>query len=179
MRLNCRVGVVLILSLLLFAGCTAVKPEADLNLTPDLLLQRQLQTRRFDTADEQKILKTCAALLQDIGFNIDESITELGIITGSKQRDATNATQMAVYIVAGLLGIPMPPPDKSQMMKACVTTRPVGESQKQISVRVVFERIVYDIDNNISKMEALNDPQIFQSFFEKLSKALFLEAYDI
>jgi len=28
-------------------------------------------------------------------------------------------------------------------------------------------------------MEALNDPKMYRTFFEKLSKALFLEAHDI
>ena len=49
-----------------------------------MLAQRQLQTRRFDTTDEQKILKTCAALLQDTGFTIDESEAKLGIMIASK-----------------------------------------------------------------------------------------------
>jgi len=178
MRRNTRILAVLVLNLALLTGCAAVKPEADLSLTPELLQQRQLQTRRFDTADELRILKICAALLQDIGFNIDESDTQLGIITGSKQRDATEVKQWAVYIVAAFVGVQLSP-DKDQIMRVCVTTRPIGAENKQVSVRVVFERIVYDIDRNISRMEGLNDPQIFQSFFEKLSKALFLEAHEL
>ena len=64
-------------------------------------------------------------------------------------------------------------------MKAFVTTRPVGDSGSQVAVRVVFERIVFDTEHRLKKIEALNDPKIYQSFFEKLSKALFLEAHDI
>jgi predicted DsbA family dithiol-disulfide isomerase len=174
-----RICPLLLSGLLLLAGCAAVTLEADLNLTPEMLAQRQLQTRRFETTDEQKILKTCAALLQDTGFNIDESDTKLGLLTASKRRDATDAMQWAVYLTAAiLLGVPIPP-DDNQIMKACVTTRPVGESGRQVTVRVVFERVVYNTEHRISKIEALNDPKIYQSFFEKLSKALFLEAHDI
>jgi hypothetical protein len=176
-RLN-RIRTVLLSGLFLLAGCAAVKPEVDLTLTPEMLQQRQLQTRRFDTTDEQKILKTCAALLQDTGFNIDESDAKLGILTASKERDATDAAQWAVFIVGVFVGVSIPP-DKNQIMKAFVSTRPVSPTGKQVAVRVVFERVVFDGEGRLKKMEALNEPQIYQSFFEKLSKALFLEAHDI
>jgi hypothetical protein len=173
-----RICLFLLSGLLLLAGCVAVTPEVDLTLTPEMLAQRQMQTRRFETADEQRILKTCAALLQDIGFSIDESETKLGILTASKERDATDAAQWTVFIVGVFLGVTIPP-DKDQIMKAFVTTRPVGGSGRQVAIRVVFERVVFDAEHRLKKMEALNDPQIYQSFFEKLSKALFLEAHDI
>jgi hypothetical protein len=38
---------------------------------------------------------------------------------------------------------------------------------------------VFDTEHRIKKIEALSDPKIYQSFFEKLSKAVFLEAHDI
>jgi hypothetical protein len=168
----------LIPCVVLLAGCAAVTLDKDLNLTPEMFAQRQMQTRRFDTTDEQKILKTCAALLQDTGFNIDESETKLGILTASKERDATDAAQWAVFIVGAVFGVTIPP-DKDQIMKAFVTTRPAGTDGKQVAVRVVFERTVFDTEHRLKKIEALNDPKMYQSFFEKLSKALFLEAHDI
>jgi predicted DsbA family dithiol-disulfide isomerase len=174
-----RIRALLLPGLLLLAGCAAVTLDKDLNLTPEMFAQRQIQTRRFDTTDEQKILRTCAALLQDTGFNIDESETKLGILTASKERDASDAVQWATYLaISVLLGVPIPP-DKDQVMKAFITTRHVGTEGKQVAVRVVFERIVSDTDHRITKIEALNDPKMYQSFFEKLSKALFLEAHDI
>jgi hypothetical protein len=173
-----RIGSVLLLVVFMLMGCAAVTLDTDLNLTPEMYAQRQLQTRRFDTTDEPKILKACAALLQDTGFTIDESEAKLGIMIASKERDATNVTQLAVYFVAALFGVPIPP-DKDQIMKAFVSTRPVGEGGKQVSVRVSFERIVFDAEHRIKTMEALDDPRIYQSFFEKLSKAVFLEAHDI
>lgn len=179
MRLPFRIGCVALAALLLLTGCYAVTLDRDLNLTPEMLAQRQMQTRRFDTLDEQKILKTCAALLQDTGFNIDESEARLGILTASKERDATDPVQWAVFLTAAIfLGVPIPP-DKDQVMKAFVTTRPVGTEGRQIAVRVVFERAVYDTDGRLTKIEALTEPKMYQTFFEKLSKALFLEAHDI
>jgi hypothetical protein len=174
-----RIGSTLLACVYLLTGCAAVTLEKDLNLTPEMLAQRQMQTRRFDTTDEQKILKTCAGLLQDTGFTIDESDTQLGILTASKERSATDAVQWATYLaLTVLLGVPLHPED-NQTMRAWVTTRPAGESGKQVAVRVVFERTVYNTERHVSKIEALNDPKIYQSFFEKLTKALFLEAHDI
>jgi hypothetical protein len=178
MRLSYHIGGVLLACVLLLAGCFAVTLDADLNLTPEMFAQRQMQTRRFDTTDEKKILKTCAALLQDTGFTIDESEATLGILIASKERDATDAVQWAVHLVGSLFGVPIPP-DKDQIMKAFVTTRPAGTEGRQVVVRVVFERTVFDTEHRLKKIEALNDPKIYQSFFEKLSKALFLEAHDI
>jgi hypothetical protein len=178
MRVSYHIGGVLLACVLLLVGCFAVTLDRDLSLTPEMLAQRQMQTRRFDTTDEQKILKTCAALLQDTGFTIDESEAKLGILIASKERDASDATQWAVYLVGSFFGVPIPP-DKDQIMKAFVTTRPVGTEGRQVVVRVVFERTVFDTEHRLKKIEALNDPKIYQSFFEKLSKALFLEAHDI
>lgn len=178
MNQQCPIFSALLFGLIWSAGCAAITLEADLTLTPELLQQRQLQTRRFDTSDEQAILKTCTALLQDTGFNVDESETQLGIITGSKKRDATDPAQWALYIVGAFFGVAIPP-DDNQIMKVCVTTRPVGETGKQVAVRVVFERIVFNTEQQISKMEVLSGPKIYQSFFEKLSKALFLETHEI
>ncbi|HOD35982.1 MAG TPA: hypothetical protein PLR20_10910 [Syntrophales bacterium] len=165
--------------ILLLAGCAAVTLDRDLNLTPEMFAQRQMQTRRFETTDEQRILRTCAALLQDTGFNIDESEARLGILTASKNRDATDPVQWAVYLTAAIfLGVPILP-DEDQVMKAFVTTRPVGTEGRQVAVRVVFERHVFNTEHHLAKIEALNDPKMYQTFFEKLSKALFLEAHDI
>jgi hypothetical protein len=178
MGLSIRIGSALLAGVLLLTGCAVVTLDADLNLTPEMFALRQMQTRRFDTTDEQKILRTCAALLQDTGFTIDETETKLGILIASKERDATDAAQWAVFIVGAFFGVTLPP-DKDQIMKAFVTTRPVGTEGKQVAVRVAFERTVFDTEQRLKKIEALNDPKMYQSFFEKLSKALFLEAHDI
>jgi len=172
-----RIGSVLLAGVLLLTGCAAVTLEKDLNLTPELFARRQAQTRRFDTADEQRILRACAALLQDTGFTIDESEARLGVLTASKERDATDAMQVAARLALAMVGISLPP-DKDQVMRAFVTTRPAGPDGRQTAVRVVFERFVFDTDGRLTKIEALDDTMIYRSFFEKLAKALFLEAHD-
>lgn len=163
----------------LISGCrTTIPPEA-LKLSPESLKLRQLQSRRFETNDEKKLLAACSSLLQDTSFNLDESETDLGLIVGSKDRSAVSAGQVcASVVVAALFGVYMPT-DKNQKMRACVVTRPIGVNEENTIVRVTFQRIVWNTQGQITKREGLVDPEMYQCFFEKLSKAVFLEANEI
>lgn len=155
---------------------TTIPPEA-LQLSEVTLEDRQLQTRRFDTDNEKKILAAVAAVLQDLGFNLDESETELGVVVGSKDRDAVEAGQVVgAIIIAAMFGANVPI-DQKQKMRASVITNPANE--KGIMVRTTFQRIVWNNHGHVSKLERLNDPKAYQEFFSKLSKAVFLEAHKI
>ena len=45
---------------------------------------RSFQTRAFDTTDKHKMLRTIIATLQDLGFIIDKTDEDLGLVTGTK-----------------------------------------------------------------------------------------------
>ena len=45
---------------------------------------RSFQTRVFDTTDKYKMLRTTIAVLQDLGFVIDKTDEDLGLVTGTK-----------------------------------------------------------------------------------------------
>jgi len=45
---------------------------------------RSFQTRTFDTTDEHQMLRTTIAVLQDLGFIIDKTDEDLGMVTGTK-----------------------------------------------------------------------------------------------
>jgi hypothetical protein len=45
---------------------------------------RSFQTRVFDTTDKHKMMRTTIAVLQDLGFIIDKTDEDLGMITGTK-----------------------------------------------------------------------------------------------
>ncbi|MFG0252082.1 MAG: hypothetical protein ACF8NJ_04325 [Phycisphaerales bacterium JB038] len=145
-------------------------------MNPQTLETRQLQTRKYETTDEAEILSACAGLLQDLGFNLDASETKLGLIVGSKSRDATEAGQVVgAVVVAALFGVNTPV-DSHQTIRASIVTRPVYEAT---AVRVTFNRVVWNTDGRVSRLEALDDAEMYQGFFEKLSKAVFLEAQEI
>ncbi len=45
---------------------------------------RQMQTRAFDTIDQEKTLRTVIATMQDLGFVIDKADNSLGTVSGTK-----------------------------------------------------------------------------------------------
>jgi hypothetical protein len=169
----------LLLPVMLIVSCQPRIPPEALLLSSESLQERQLQTRVFETNDEGKVLSACAALIQDLGFNIDETQTEVGIIVGSKDRSAVQAGQVVATVLLALLTGVAAPIDKNQKMRASVVTKPVGEEGQRISVRVTFQRVVWNTQGQVTVREGLRDPQIYQEFFDKLSKSLFLEAQQI
>ena len=173
---------VAIASLMIVAGalvaCQTGIPKEALQLSPQSLEFRQLQTRVFETQDETFLLAASTGLLQDLGFNLDESETELGVIVASKDRDATETGQIVGAVLLALLGVPTAI-DDVQKIRASIVTRPHGDPATRTSVRVTFQRIIWDTNGRISTVEKLEESEMYQIFFEKLSKAVFLEAEKI
>lgn len=163
--------------LLIVSGCGPLVPPDALSLSPESFRLRQLQTRRFDTRDEQTLLQASLAVLQDLGFEVDESETRLGVIVASKMRDATDAGQIASSIIIGILAKERMPIDVEQRIRASVVTRPL--SPGEMAVRVTFQRVVWNDRGQISRSESLEEADLYNEFFYKLSKSVFLEAHGI
>jgi hypothetical protein len=173
----------IIIFLFLFVSCAPTIPKQALQLSKESLKNRQLQTRRFDT-DEKTLLSASAAVLQDLGFNIDESETELGVIVCSKQRDATSAGQVAGAIFIALLTGAVTSIDKEQLIRASLITYPIhlddkDKSKCRSAVRITFQRVVTNSQRQITRREGINEAKIYQEFFDKLAQSLFLEAQEI
>lgn len=169
----------LFLLIILGIGCQATIPKEALKMDGATLEFRKMQSRRYDTGDETKVIVATAGLLQDLGFNIDESETKLGLVVGSKARTAVDGGQVAAKVIFALLGANMAI-EVDQRIKASIVTRKIGEPGKEYTtVRVTFQRVVRNEHNQISRLEALNDPKQYQEFFTALSKAIFLTANDI
>jgi len=168
----------LVVCTVVLAACAQQIPKEALQLSPDSLERRQAQTRVFETDNEAELLSASAALLQDLGFNLDESEVDLGVIVASKDRDATEADQVVVSILlAGLLGVAMPWDDE-QKIRAAVITRQLKD-RSGFAVRLTMQRIVWNTQGQVSLTEPLDDPEMYQEFFSKLSKAVFLEAQEL
>jgi hypothetical protein len=140
--------------------------------------QRSLQTRYFDTLKEGDLLAASAAVLQDLGFTLDESETKLGLLTASKARDARESSQIAGAVVMAVLFGAQVATDKDQKIRVSVVTKKKPDSEKQMSVRVTFQRLIWNDRGVLWKMETINDAEQYQGFFERLSKAVFLEAHN-
>ena len=170
-------GVIVIFLSFSLIACRHRIPKDALALSPESLRDRQLQTRIFETNDEKMLLTASAAVLQDLGYTIEESEISCGVIVISRDRDVTNPGQVVGSIVLGVcLGAPVPW-DKRQRVEASLVTKPIDG--QRIAVRVTFQHVVWNNQNQVSKCEQINDPQIYQEFFAKLSKSIFLTAHEI
>ena len=161
----------------------AVKNEISasdvLKLEAESMAQRQLQTRKYNTTAEDKIITTCVNVLQDTGFAIENTDAKLGTILASKQREAVESGQVAgAIIIAVIFGVAIPI-DKNQTMYASIVVSPAASEKKASLVRITFSRLVWNDRGVVSKAERLEEPEVYQTFFTKLSKGLFLEAQSI
>ena len=175
----------------LLLGCVqTIKPEAFFQLTPESLRSRALQTRAFETTNEKELLSASAAVLQDLGFQIEESEVEMGILRAAKERSAREFWQEFWQGVIFLLsrGQARVTVDLHQQIGATLATRPLEGDDSRYTVRIFFHRTLWkghgkDGDQHIppgaSRMQMISDGQIYQRFFAKLSKGLFLEAHKI
>ena len=104
------------------SGCAGIPKDAfKLSETP--LQDRQLQSRMFETKDEVELLAAGAAVLQDMGYFIDETEKDAGLITASKNVDATNPGQVTAAVFIALLGGGAMPIDKVQTIRVSFVSR--------------------------------------------------------
>jgi hypothetical protein len=182
-----RLAVLFLASAALLAACkhtNSVEAQtAALQLSATSLANRQLQLRRFETKDERMLLSAAAGVMQDLGFLIQETSARAGLIQADKDRDAVEAGQVAgqiflAVLVAAMGGTADPAWDQTQKIRISLATRPSADSSGLIA-RVTFQRVIWNNKNQLSKLETIDDPRIYQEFFERLSKAVFLEAHEI
>jgi len=151
-----------------------------------------METRVFETSDEKELLSASAAVLQDVGFQVEESVSEVGFFRAAKERSAREygqeITQSLVLVLTALFKPYSMPIDLQQKIAATLIARPLNSEGSRHEVRIIFYRVVWkgdgllyphDIPPGEQRMEMIRDPIIYQQFFAKLSKALFLEAHEI
>ena len=85
----------LLVTILMLAACQTAPPQDAFRLPAASLEIRQLQTRRFEDIDEVQLLAASAGVLQDLGFNLDESEVELGLIIPPNIRRSSFGTLRA------------------------------------------------------------------------------------
>lgn len=176
---------VMVGSALLLSGCVNPNDFAkQIGQPPKGAVEmRVLQTRRFDSLDEPALLQAAQQTLQDLGYTISEASADAGVLAGSKQRDATEAGQIAgqvaLTIVLAILGSSHTPVwDKDQTINVTLVATPI-ENSKQTEMRVSFDRHMVNNLGQLWRAELILDPVIYQEFFDKFSQSAFLEAQKI
>src|ERR1700741_1548387 len=150
------------------AACSTIPTDA-LSLPPDSLAHRQLQSRKFEGTNEKAILAASAGVLQDLGFNLDESETQLGLVVASKERSAYSASQITMAVIAAAFGV-SESIDKRQKIRVSLVVRPAdGDSKpadaRDFVVRITFQRIIWNTAGQVTHILAIDEPGIYQQFF--------------
>lgn len=145
---------------------------------PNAAQLREAQTARFQVHDELTLLRGATQTLQDLGFTIEESAPQVGVLAGSKDRDATETGQVvgqvALTIGLAILGVHYNPVwDKDQTIRATLTTRPMPD-RRETQMRISFERIVINTQG-MARAEPLAASEFSQGFFEKVRSGLAAE----
>ncbi len=98
------------------------------------------------------MISSAIGALQDLGFTIEETQAPSGLIVGSK---ATGA-----------------------LIRAQVTVRPINNGMGTV-VRTTFQRVIPRPGAMLAVGDTLDDPAIYQGFFEKIAQSTFLTAHEI
>jgi len=170
--------VFVLLGALCLGGCVGVPKDA-FKLSVSSLEDRQLQTRKFETKNEIALLSAGIGVLQDMGYTLETTEKDIGLVTASKMVDATNAAQVTGALIIALLGGGAQAIDKEQKIRVTFVTMPSATEKGFFLARITFQRIVWNTQGQITKAESIRDKELYEGFFEKLSKSVFLEAYKI
>jgi hypothetical protein len=125
------------------------------------------------------MLAASAGVLQDLGYALDVSNSHLGVLTASKVLDAENPGQIAGVVLLAVLTGSGGAWDDDQQVRVCVVVNDSLEEPGSVVVRTTISRVIWNTAGQITRAEALNEPELYRIFFEKLSKSTFLEAHQI
>lgn len=146
---------------------------------------RQLQIRQYETTDQALIIGAVAGVIQDLGFTLDESESQLGLVSASKKADASRKAEKVLAAIVDILGALSGADtdlsetlDATQIVKASIVAKPSLDATKTV-VRITLQRIVWTKAGQISKVESIMEPAIYDKFYASLSNAIFLEAHKL
>ncbi|WP_237214000.1 hypothetical protein [Falsiroseomonas oryziterrae] len=98
------------------------------------------------------MMQAALGALQDLGYTIEESQAATGVIVGSRISGAR--------------------------IRAQVTVRPVP-GQPATVMRATFQRIIPRPGAMLAVGETLEEPALYQGFFERVAQSAFLTAHEI
>lgn len=166
-------------------GCSSIPRDA-FRLSESALELREMQTREYSSMTDTAVLLASTAVLQDMGYAIDEVEETLGVLSASKRADASSKLGVVSSLtVDGLKCV-------FSLLRACSTknfgqiddvqdirltlvSRPRLNNEQDVVVRITIQRIIWDKEGRLSEQKTITDGEVYASFFEKMSKAVFLE----
>lgn len=174
-----------LLSLFMLAACETL-PQDAFRLSESALAVRDMQTREYQSMSDAAILSASTSVLQDMGYAIDEIEEPLGVLSASKRADATTGFQAlgslamdSVRCVFSLMlvcdGKNYSKLDDVQDIRLTLISRPQLSDGDNVIVRITIQRVIWDKKGRLSEQQTVTDQEVYAAFFEKMSRAVFLE----
>jgi len=110
-----------------------------------------MQTRVFETDDEEAVLAACIGVLRAHGFAAESQEHALGVIVAAKDTEAVG---------------------RRARLRASMATRPAGEFGLETQLRVAFQRLAWDARGREVEREAVREPAEYAGFFDAVERAL-------
>jgi hypothetical protein len=184
-----------LLAVLVYPTPVLARQTVELSMTPLFELNPTdpgdlaMQSRRFDTGVGDVVLNGCLSVLQDMGYSITGGDRQLGLVTAKKRAEvlppgldhalaeaALVATTILLSILAGEDLVTDLPEQVAQTIFVSLLVS--ADDESQTLVRLSIDRdMLYD--NGFIIPDHTELPLIYQEFFEKLSRAVFLEGHQL
>lgn len=161
------IGSILSVSLIL-GGCTNnLKPPEPKQMSQ--LEWRTLQTKSFETSNNLSVMKALIASLQDEGFIIESTDSQLGLISAVKEITETDEKDKAFqeFWVGKATGY-----QTSKRITASCTVATIG---KETKVRVNLTAKGMTESGGSLWSQPIDNPEVYQNIFSKIDKSIFLQ----
>lgn len=157
-----------IISLALLPMLTACMPR---NTEPPMTQMevRVIQSREFDTPNLKLVMKTMMNVLQDEGYIIKNAVSDLGLLTAEKQINVEDKAQ--AFLLCCLAG------ERARWCKQKVleASANVSEYGTKTKIRINFQIKTFDNAGCVLDIIEVKDPEVYQEFFAKVNKGIFLQ----
>ena len=164
----------LTLLLLIFSGCgTPSVPGMVLNGKEKQKTQleiREMQTRTFQTKDNQLLMKAMLNILQDDDYIIEQVNLDLGFFNAQKEVDVEDGGEK--FWQTFWWGKAYATYQKNQIIDV---TANISEFGEEMRVRVNFRVKVMNNKGGVVIVRQVDDPEYYQKFFAKVDKGIFIE----
>lgn len=167
--------VLLLFALLPLAACASAGGGATAPVSP--LQQRELESRTYANGDAKALMRAVLAALQDDGFIVRTADADLGLITATREsaRPASAASKMgrtmAIVMTYGIAALLPGPKDRSSVLEATANVASLGSEAR---LRINFQLKRLD-GSQVKEVRTVLDGRVYQEFFAKVDKGLFLQ----